>query len=94
MSPSEESALRLAGTAGGTDNEKYFNELLIGRAEASRLLSIGERKLAELTSDGVIRSVKIGTRRLYPIDDLRQWIADGCPIRPRNNSLDDREVAR
>jgi len=54
-------------------------DLLLSRADAARALAIGERKLAEITSNGAIPSVKIGARRLYPTDGLRDWIARGCP---------------
>lgn len=55
--------------------------MLIGAPEAARMLGVGRRLLAELTSDGSITSVKIGGRRLYPIAGLKEWVSRGCPRR-------------
>jgi len=67
--------------AGADDHQHHNHRLLIGAREAARLLGIGERLLAELTSDGSLPSRKIGARRLYSVAELDAWIARGCPRR-------------
>lgn len=61
-------------------SEKQSNNkpetLLYSRQQTASLLGISERKLHALTVDresGIV-SVKIGTRRMYPVDELREWI--------------------
>lgn len=52
-------------------------------AKATRaMLSIGERRLWELTNCGAIPSFKIGKSRRYCPDELRAWIRAGCPTEP------------
>jgi len=46
----------------------------VGRREAARLLSISERKLWSLTVSGEIPAAKIGTRVVYPVEQLRAWL--------------------
>ncbi len=47
---------------------------LLTAVEASRLLSISQRKLWSLTASGEIPHVRIGRSVRYPVDDLREWI--------------------
>jgi len=55
------------------------NRLLLSRAEACKALGVGESTLARLTREGVIRSHRIGRRRVYAVADLQRWIDAGCP---------------
>ena len=48
--------------------------LLLDAPAAARALSIGGRKLWELTNCRDIPSVRIGRRVLYDPEDLRAWI--------------------
>ena len=50
--------------------------LLVDADEAARILSIGKRKLWELTNCGNIPCVRIGRAVRYPVEQLRQWIAE------------------
>lgn len=52
--------------------------LALRRKEAARALGIGERKLWEMTADGTseIPHVRLGKAVLYPLDELRRWLAD------------------
>ena len=43
--------------------------------DAARALAISERKLWQLTKDGIIPHVKIGRSVRYPADKLREWLA-------------------
>jgi excisionase family DNA binding protein len=43
--------------------------------EAARALGIGTRLLWELTNMGKVPHVKVGRCILYPLDQLREWLA-------------------
>ncbi len=44
--------------------------------EAAKALGIGERLLWSETKSGHIPHVRIGTRVLYPVETLKDWLAD------------------
>ena len=48
--------------------------LLVDADEAARILSIGKRKLWELTNCGSIPCVRIGRAVRYSVEALRDWI--------------------
>ena len=48
---------------------------LLDRFQAADYLNIGERYLRKLAYEGVVKSVKVGRRRLYARDDLDAYIA-------------------
>lgn len=48
--------------------------LLWNRHEAAHALSISVRLLDQLTKQGEIPSEKLGGRRLYPVDAIREWL--------------------
>lgn len=50
-------------------------KLLLKPKEAAAALSIGQRKLWELTNCGEIPSIRIGRQLRYDVDALREWIA-------------------
>jgi len=50
--------------------------LLIGVKDAARLLGIGERLLWSMSTSGELPSVRVGRRRLYSVETLRNWIAE------------------
>lgn len=56
--------------------------LAVGRKEAAEMLGISERLLWTWTNAKTIPHVRIGTRVLYPVEELRRWLED----RARNNS--------
>ena len=51
-------------------------KILVSVEEAMSALSLGRSKLLELTYSGEIPSVKVGRRRLFPVDQLQQWVAN------------------
>lgn len=53
--------------------------------DAARALGIGERKLWEITSDksSGIPHVRIGKAIVYPVDLLREWLAEQAGTRGR-----------
>ena len=48
--------------------------LAVGRSEAAAMLGISERLLWTWTKSGMIPHVRIGTRVLYPVEQLRVWL--------------------
>ena len=66
----------MSGVAGG-------KVLLLNAKDTAEALSIGLRKLWELTNRGEIPCVRIGRRVLYDPQDLRAWIEQ--QKRPRAN---------
>ncbi len=61
--------------------------LLVPAAEVARLLNVSTRTLWRQLSAGQIpRPVRFGGTVRWPIDELRKWIAEGCPLpRAREN---------
>lgn len=58
--------------------------LLLDAGEAARLLGIGRSTFYRLDeTGGVPRGVHIGRMRRWRSDELRAWIAAGCPARVR-----------
>lgn len=50
--------------------------LTVNRREAAAMLGISERLLWTRTNAGEIPHVRIGSRVLYPVDELKQWLSD------------------
>ena len=58
--------------------------LLLPAAEAARLCGLALRTWRRFDSSGrVPMPVRIGRRVLWRSDELREWIASGCPSRSR-----------
>ena len=51
-------------------------KLLLTRFEAAQVLGICERTLDTYTKDGTIPFLRIGSRVLYSVQALEQWIAE------------------
>jgi excisionase family DNA binding protein len=57
--------------------------LAVSRREAAVMLGISERLLWTWTQAGTIPHVRIGTRVLYPVEQLRQWLSkQATSVRP------------
>lgn len=52
------------------------DRLALRPREAAAALGISERLLATMTSTGAIPSVKLGRRRVYPVELLQRWLAE------------------
>ena len=58
-----------------TKQDRQPIRLLLTPPEAARALGICERTLWQLTRDGVIDSVRVGTRSIrYSVTTLEKWI--------------------
>lgn len=77
-----QAARQLAGDAGGTADTSQDTSLLIDAKAAARLLNIGARTLWSLTNREAIPSCRIGRSVRYSPNELRAWIAAGCPTVP------------
>lgn len=49
--------------------------LLVDRREAARLLGVSPGSVDNLRQRGELASLKLGARRLFDVDDLRQLVA-------------------
>jgi len=64
------------GSTNPQDNKRPLR-LLLSPREAAQALAISERTLWQLTKDGKIDSIKVGTRSVrYPVASLERWIAE------------------
>lgn len=52
------------------------NTLLLTPKQAAEALAISERKLWGMTASSEIPHVRIGRSVRYPLDGIRQWIAE------------------
>ena len=50
-------------------------KLLWTQAEVVKYLSLGKATVQKLTASGQLPSIKIGARRLYPVDEVRHWVS-------------------
>ena len=59
--------------------------LLVGAAEAARLLGVSRSMLYLMLDDGSLgpQGFKFGTKRIFSLDELRSWISADCPGRDR-----------
>ena len=54
-------------------NSTDSGKLLVNEREAARMLSICPRTLWGMAARGEVPVVRLGSRKLYSIDSLRQW---------------------
>lgn len=59
-----------------TEDIASTDALLWNATKVAAALGISTRALWTYTNTGEIPSVKIGSRRLYPVAALREWIAE------------------
>lgn len=71
-----------ASTTGGMTQQDHIQPLLVSRIDAAKMLGVSDRKLAQLVACRAIPSVKVGTRRLFEPEQLREWVRRGCPTTP------------
>lgn len=87
MSASEETLLRAHPLAlslflrgiekSHMEESGHENRVTLGIDEAAAALGIGRATLFQMIAAGdAPPSFKVGTRRLFPIDDLRRWASD------------------
>ena len=50
--------------------------MLLDLDEVMQATRLGRSKVLELSYEGNLPSLKVGRRRLWPSEQLRQWIAD------------------
>ena len=47
---------------------------LMSQAEVIKWTGLGRTKIQELTAQGILPSIRIGRRRLYPSDAIEGWL--------------------
>jgi len=58
--------------------------MLIGARDAAKLLAVSVRHFYALDARGQIpEGMQLGRRRLWALQELRQWVAAGCPSRDK-----------
>lgn len=65
-----------------SDTTNTPTPLLVDRREAARLLGVSAGTVDNLRTRGELPSVKIATRRLYDVDDLRRLIESRKVVSP------------
>ena len=65
------------------------NKILVNTDEAIDILSIGRSKLLELTYAGAIPSLKVGRKRLFNLESLREWARDRATDSKSRNQFDE-----
>ena len=56
--------------------------LLVGRKDAANACGASSRTWDRLTASGKTpRAVRLGGRPMWRVDELRAWVAAGCPDR-------------
>ncbi len=63
--------------------ESVNNRLLVNTAETAKLLSMSRSGLYEFISTGRfgVLPVRFGSRRLYSVKELTDYVSAGCPAR-------------
>jgi predicted DNA-binding transcriptional regulator AlpA len=62
--------------------------LLVGRQDAARLCGTSSRTWDRLTSSRrTPAAVRLGGRPMWRADELREWVAAGCPDRERWDAI-------
>ncbi len=58
--------------------------LLIDTRETAKLLNLSERTIWEMNSSGKMpKAIRIGRAVRWSFDELKEWIAEGCPARAK-----------
>ncbi len=70
------------GTADATMNANTPAPLLVDRREAGRLLGVSPGTIDNLRTRGELPSVKLLSRRLFDVADLRRYIEARKAVRP------------
>jgi excisionase family DNA binding protein len=61
--------------------------LLVTAQDLARLLKVSTRTLWRLLSGGELpKPVRFGGTVRWRLDEIRKWIADGCPKRPARDN--------
>jgi predicted DNA-binding transcriptional regulator AlpA len=69
------------------DQDFVSEPLLISAAEVARLLQVSTRTVwRQLSADQIPQPVRFGGTVRWRIEEIRKWIAEGCPLpRSREN---------
>lgn len=65
------------------------SKLTVSRRDAAQMLGISERLLWTWTKAGHIPHLRIGTRVLYPVEQLRRWLNERTGIALDRQAIND-----
>lgn len=68
-------ALIVRGREEPSQSTKNMQNLLLSVPQAARVLGVGRSTVYEKIASGAIRSVKIGSRRLVPTENIEAFVA-------------------
>ena len=64
------------------DRGAALESLLISAKEAARLVGFGEASWWRMHAAGRVPApIKLGGKTQWRVDELRRWVAAGCPVR-------------
>jgi predicted DNA-binding transcriptional regulator AlpA len=67
-----------------SDNAPNIEPLAVDARAAARLCSVSRSLWFVMDSAGQVpEGVRLGRRRVWPLAELRAWLAAGCPSRDR-----------
>ena len=60
-----------------------MNPFLVGPDAAAKLIGVGKTLFYQMASDGQLGPVpvELSSKRLYRVEELREWVRQGCPPR-------------
>lgn len=65
--------------------EQTVEKLLCSTNDAAAMLGVGKSKFYQMHSTGTLGPMPIllDTKKMWSVDELRQWVQAGCPIREK-----------
>ncbi len=57
-----------------------MTKLLWNQTEAAENLGLGRSTVQSMTASGELPSIKIGSRRMYPVEELAAWVNDQLAV--------------
>ena len=72
---------------------QVVEQLLVNATTAAKMLGVGRSLFYQMSEDGRLgpKYIQFGSKRLWSTDELRSWIAAGCPARENWQKVKDAE---
>lgn len=75
---------RVADAQSVAPHAPRIHPLLVGAVAAAKASDVCERTWRSMDAQGLVpEAVRLGRRRLWSVEDLRDWVRLGCPSRER-----------
>lgn len=74
-------------------NSVAIEPMLLSVEDTAKILSISKPMLYQMFSDGRfgLMGIRFGRKRLFPVEELRNWVQAGCPSREKWQKIHKRE---